>query len=471
MDNVTFINAASGECVVSAEELNDFKNAMRGEVLCADDPGYGKKRAIWNGMIDRRPSLIACCSGTADVAAAVKFARKHDLSFSVKGGGHHVTGRAVCDRGLMIDLSNMRQVFVDAENKTAIVSGGATLGDIDHETQLYGLAAPLGVVSETGVAGLTLHGGYGHLSRRFGMASDNVIGAEVVTADGKVVWTDASHNEDLFWALRGGGGNFGVVTSFKFRLHQVGPKVWLLFSIYPAASGPQGLRLLREQIDKMPEEMMVIVIFWNAPDVDFIPEEHRGKPVFIFLGNYSGPLEDGQKVLEPFRTMGTPIADLSGPLPFEEVQRLLDPDFPDGRKYYWKSAYLNELDDRAIDILAAKAAQRPSPISSLDVWTLGGQINRVDPTGTAFPQRKAKYMIGIESNWDHPEESEANIAWARDVHKSVMNGHKGMYLNFPGFGEEGQDILRNSYGPNYDRLKKVKAKWDPSNFFKGVIEL
>lgn len=472
MKSITCLTSAAEEYALPAENVQEFKNAMRGSVYSADDGAYDERRAVWNGMIDRRPSLIACCTGTADVAAAVKFARKHNLHFSIRSGGHHVTGRAVCDQGLMIDLSDMCHVIVDRENRTAMVGGGATLGDVDHETQLHGLAAPLGAVSATGVAGLTLHGGYGHLARRFGMSSDNLLSAEVVTADGEVVRASADQNEDLFWALRGGGGNFGIVTTMEFRLHPVGPNIWLLFTIYPVADAKRGLTLLRDQMQKAPDELMMLGVFWNAPNEEFIPPEFRGRPVFIFYGNYSGPLEKGEKIIEPFRTMASPVADLSGQMPYEDIQRLLDADYPDGRRYYWKSVYLNELDDDAIDFLIEQAAARPSGISSLDVWTLGGRINRIDPTSTAFSQRQAKYMIGIESNWDNPVDSDANISWARAVYTGLhKNKEAGIYLNFPGFGEEGRDLLKNSYGPNYDRLRQVKAKWDPDNFFKGFIEL
>lgn len=472
MESVSVLTATNGAYLLPEIEVLEFKNAMRGTVLNAGDSDYENRRAIWNGMIDRRPSLIACCSGTADVVTAVKFARKHDLQFSIKSGGHHVTGKAVCDQGLMIDLSAMRQVVVNPDKRTVLVGGGATLGDIDHETQLYNLAVPLGAVSETGVAGLTLHGGYGHLSRRFGLSLDNLLSAEIVTADGKVVRASSDQNEDLFWALRGGGGNFGIVTSFEFRLHSVGPKTWLLFTIYPASSGKEGLKLLRDRMAKAPDELMVIAIFWNAPNEEFIPPEYRGKPVFIFLGNYSGPLKNGEKIIAPFRTMGKTVADLSAKMPFVDMQQLLDADYPDGRQYYWKSVYLDDLDDKAIDLLIKNAAKKPSVLSSLDIWALGGQINRVEPTSTAFSQRHAKYMIGIESNWNNRDEADANISWARNVYKDLLtNKNVGLYLNFPGLAEEGQDILKKTYGPNYKRLKKIKAKWDPDNFFKGFIEL
>jgi len=472
MKSINFLTSAAEQYALSAEDLQEFKNAMRGAVYSVDDGPYHERRAVWNGMIDRKPSLIACCSGTADVAAAVKFARKHNLHFSIRSGGHHVTGKAVCDQGLMIDLSDMRQVFVDPYKRTAIVGGGATLGDVDHETQLHGLAAPLGAVSATGVAGLTLHGGYGHLARRFGMSSDNLLSAQVVTAEGIVVRASADRNEDLYWALRGGGGNFGIVTSMEFQLHPVGPHIWLLFTIFPFDDGKKGLQLLRDQMQHAPDELMMLAVFWNAPNEDFIPREYRGKPVFIFYGNYSGTQERGEKILEPFRTMSAPVADLSGRMPYEDIQRLLDADYPDGRHYYWKSVYLDELDDNAIDFIMAQAAARPSGISSLDVWTLGGKINRIDPSATAFSQRRAKFMVGIESNWDNPVDADANISWAKDVYSGLQKDNTtGLYLNFPGFGEEGRDILKKSYGPNYERLRQVKAKWDPDNFFKGFIEL
>ncbi len=472
MEEISVLTENTGNQMLPVFEVTLFKNAMHGPVLGTDDADYDERRAVWNGMIDRKPALIACCKDTDDVATAVKFARKHHLRFSIRSGGHHVTGKAVCDKGLMIDLSDMRQVTVDPVKQIATVGGGATLGDVDRETQHHSLAVPLGAVSRTGVAGLTLHGGYGRLSRKYGLASDNLLAAEVVTSRGKIVRASKNQHEDLYWALRGGGGNFGIVTSFEFQAHPVGQTMWGLLTIYPADCAKDGLKLMREQIENDAEELMVVAVLWTAPDEEFIPKKYRGQPAFIFFGNYAGPLKDGERALAPFRTMAKPIADLSAETPFVDLQQILDPDYPDGRQYYWKSAYLGDLDDRAIDAIVARAAERPSPLSSIDVWSLGGKIGRTGLTSTAFAQRESKYLIGIEANWLDPKANEANITWAKNVYDDIVKiKDVGQYLNFPGFGEEGQDALKKAYGPNYIRLKQVKTKWDPDNFFKGFIEL
>ncbi len=453
-------------------EIDQFASELKGELLNSEHTQYNETRAIWNGMIDRRPALIARCADTDDVVRAVRFAKKHNLLVSLRSGGHHVAGQALCENGLVIDMSKMNKVDVDPEARIARVQAGARLADVDQATEKYDLAAPLGVVSATGVTGLTLHGGLGWLTRKHGLSLDNVTSFDVVTADGKLVRASEDENSDLFWALRGGGGNFGAVTSLEFRLHPVSPKVWMLFSIYPLSMSKKGLELVRDSIADAPEEMGLISVFWSGPEEEFIPEEYQGEPVFIFLGCYHGSLEDGEKVIAPFRELGEPIADLSEPVRFADMQKVLDPDYPDGRHYYWKSTYLNQLDDDTIERLIEHARNRPSPLTSLDIWSIGGALNRVDPSQTAFVRRNARYLVGIESNWDDPADDDANIKWARDVYDDMIkNDDAGAYLNFPGFGEEGQNLIERAYGENYKRMRKIKAKYDPDNFFCGFLKI
>ncbi|MBD3168327.1 MAG: FAD-binding protein [candidate division Zixibacteria bacterium] len=472
MDPLTFVKTNGEKSNLTNDDIQSLMMNFRGEIHMPADEHYELHRSVWNGMIDRKPCIIARCSGTADVISAVKFARSHNLLISIRAGGHHVAGRAVCDDGMVIDLSGMNGVHVDPVKKTARVQGGATLGDVDHETSAFGLAAPLGVVSKTGVAGLSLHGGYGWLTRKHGLSLDNIISAEVVTADGGLVRASADENSDLYWAIRGGGGNFGIITSFEFKLHPIDPKVWLLLTFYPLSKAKEGFELIRDAFPDAPEELGLIGVLWNAPLEDFIPEQYRGKPVFVFIGSYTGNLKDGEKVLEPFRNLGEPIADLSEPLPFKFVQQVLDPDFPDGRKYYWKSAYVNELDDRLIDLVIKHAENRPSPLTSIDIWMLGGKANRINSESTAFYQRNSPFLVNIESNWDDPSETDRNVDWTRKAFDEIVKLEDvGTYMNFPGFGEGGKEFFSRSLGSNYNRLQEVKARYDPDNFFQGFINL
>jgi FAD/FMN-containing dehydrogenase len=472
MADVRVKTLSGEETTLGDSDVEALKTRLRGSLGRAEQTGYEEARRVWNGMIDRRPALIARCSGVADVMSCVNFARTHRLLTAVRGGGHNVAGHAVCDGGLVIDLSGMRSVHVDPERRTAHVEGGAKLGDLDHETQAFGLAAPVGVVSATGVAGLTLHGGLGWLTRRHGLSVDNLVSVDVVTADGELRRASAEENPDLFWAVRGGGGNFGVATSFEFRLHPVGPEVWMLLAMYPVDRAEAALRFFRSHMATAPEELGLLAVFWSAPHLPAVPESAWGSPVFIFLGCYSGPLEKGEQVLAPFRGLGSPLADLSGPTPFAEVQRALDADYPNGMQYYWKSLYLNGLDDKVIHALVRHAATRPSPITSLDIWALGGAMARVDSGATAFARRNAPFLLGIESNWEKPADSEANLAWTRGVFQDMQQfSDGGSYLNFPGFAEEGERLLRGAYGSNFDRLRAVKSKYDPGNLFRANLNI
>ena len=452
--------------------IDAWADGLRGRVIFPEDDAYGEARRVWNGLIDRRPAFIVRCAEGADVARAVRFAAEHRLVVSVRGGGHNVAGNAVLDGAMVIDLSEMREVHVDPIGRRAHVQGGATLGDLDRETTPHGLAAPLGVVSATGVAGLTLHGGLGWLTRKHGASLDNLVSVEIVTADGQLRHASAQENSDLFWAVRGGGGNFGVVTSFEFALHPVGPDVWFAAVFYPLERAAEGLRFYRDHMRTAPEELGTLAVLWTAPEEEFIPEEARGEPVLVFLACHAGPFDQGAAAIRPFRKLEGPIADLSGPMPFVEVQQFLDADYPNGRNYYWKSSYLDALTDAAIDKLVAHTKTRPSPLTSIDVWALGGALARMPAAGTAFAQREAPILIGVESNWDEPDREQENVAWARAVVEDMQRlSDASAYLNFPGFSEEGEDQLVRAFGGHYGRLREVKAKYDPDNLFRANLNI
>jgi len=461
--------AASGrESDIDAAAIESFAQRLRGGLLRPGDAGYGETRRVWNGTIDRRPALIARCRGTADVVDAVSFAREHELLVSVRGGGHNVAGTAVCDGGLMIDLSLMRGVYVDPHARTARVQGGATWGDVDRETQVFGLATPGGAISTTGVAGLTLGGGYGHLRRKYGLSCDNLRSVELVTADGQVLTASETEHADLFWAIRGGGGNFGIITSFEFRLHPVGPTVMLCAPMYALAEAATILPRWRDFMAAAPEELSCNAAFWSIPDVPMFPEQLRGQPILVLAGMYAADVDDGARVIQPLRELGMPLLDLSGPVAYTAAQSGFDAFFPPGTQhYYWKAIYLDRLDDEVIAAAVESGAGRPSPLTLLPIWHMGGAISRVDPAATAFARRDAPYMFSLDSTWTDPADGERNIAWTRDVWRAMHRFSSApAYLNFPGFGEEGQDLVKAAYGANYDRLVAVKTRYDPTNFFR-----
>jgi FAD/FMN-containing dehydrogenase len=453
-------------------DIAGLTNNVRGTILQPADSGYAEACRLWNGTILRRPQLIVKATGPADVRTAVLFAREHRLPLAVRGGGHNVAGNALCDDGLVVDLSNMRGVRVDPARRRARVEGGATLGDVDHETQAHGLATPLGVVSRTGVGGLTLHGGLGFLTRKHGLACDNLVAADVVTADGSFVTADLEHHSDLLWALRGGGGNFGVVTSLEYELHPIGPDVWMFMVMYPMDQAARVFRFFRDTMADAPDEFMALAILWNSPHEEPVPEAARNKPVAVLAGSYSGPFADGERAIAPFRQVAEPLVDFSGPMPYVAAQRLFDADYPDGRRYYWKSLYLDSLDDAAVATLTDHAARRPSKISSVDVWALGGAMRREPRGGSAFAHRDRPFLLGIEANWQKAGDDETNVTWARGLFNDMRRfSSGGMYLNFPGHAEEADALLRESFGPSYARLQTVKAKYDPDNLFRSTFNI
>jgi FAD/FMN-containing dehydrogenase len=460
------------EVPLDPEALQGFMEGVRGAVVRPSDPGYDDARAIWNGLIDRRPALIVQCTGAADVVDAVNFAREQNLLLSVKGGGHNVAGNAVNDGGLVIDLSHMRGVHVDPSTQTVRAQGGTLWGDCDRETQLFGLAVPGGVVSTTGIAGLTLHGGVGHVRRKHGLSIDNLLSVEIVTADGQLRKASATENEELFWAVRGAGSNFGVVTSFEFRAHPVGPMVAVGAIFYPDDVARTVLPAWRDYMASAPDELSSLAFFWNVPAHEPFPPEHHGKPVVILAAVYSGSVEDGEPVVQPLRELAQPLIDLSGPWPWLGLQSGFDALFPAGELRYWKSRAFAELPEQAIDEIADWAARRPTTLTDITIWHHGGAMSRVGETETAYAGRDAPFLVTGEVSWTDPAHSDKAIAWGREFW-DAMGRHStgGLYLNFPGLGEEKEELVKAGYGVNYDRLAALKAKYDPTNLFRMNLNI
>jgi FAD/FMN-containing dehydrogenase len=439
---------------------------LAGELIRSGDAGYEEARGVWNGLIDRRPALVARCRGVADVVACVRFAAEHDLLLAVRGGGHNVAGFGTCDGGLVIDLSAMRGVRVDLVRRTVRAEGGATWGDLDRETQLFGLAAPGGIHSKTGIAGLTLGGGQGWLRRTHGMSCDNLLSADVVTADGRLLVASETEHADLFWALRGGGGNFGVVTSFEYHLHPVGPMVAFAGPVYPMEETSRVIAGFRDFVAGAPDEINASVTWWSIPAVPGFPEETHGQAVVIVPSVYAGPPAEGEARLLPLRQLGEPILDLSATLPFTALQQLFDPFFPRGERHYWKSLYLAGLGDEAAAEIETWIRRRPSSNSMAALWALGGALGRVNPEATAIGERTAPFLLEILANWADPGESEANVAWARDFFTAMERFSAGKTnLNFPGLGEDPR-FVREAFGRNYGRLAALKQTYDPTNLFR-----
>jgi FAD/FMN-containing dehydrogenase len=460
-------SAPAAGVTVDEEALQGLVAGVRGGVLQPAGEGYDEARAIWNGLIDRSPALIVQCTGTADVVAAVNFARDHGLLLSIRGGGHNVAGNAVNEGGLVIDLSLMKAVYVDPATQTVRAQGGATWGDLDHEAQLFGLAVPGGVVSTTGIAGLTLHGGVGHLRRKYGLSLDNLVSVEIVTADGQVRRASAAENEDLFWAVRGAGSNFGVVTSFEFQAHPVGPMVMVGAIFYPLEQGRELLPKWRDYVESAPDELSSIALVWSVPPHEPFPAEFHGAPVLVVAGVYSGSVEEGEPVVQPLRELGQPLVDMSGPWPWLGLQSGFDALFPKGGLYYWKSRAVAELTDAAIDDILEWGNRRPSPETDITIWHHGGAISRVPESETAYGGREAQYLVTGEASWTDPAQTDAAVAWGRQFWEAMAkHSTGGLYLNFPGLGEEKDDLVRAGYGENYDRLAELKAKYDPENLFR-----
>lgn len=467
MTNLQVTTVTGESSALEKQAVADLQTAVRGPVLTADSPDYDEVRQVWNKMIDKRPALIVRCTGTADVVTAVNFAREHNILLAVRGGGHNAAGNATCEGGLMCDLSLMKGIYVDTKKGTAHAQGGVTWGDLDHETQLHGLATPGGVVSTTGIAGLTLGGGYGYIRRKHGLSCDNLVSAEVVTADGQVLTANESENEDLFWALRGGGGNFGVVTSLEFQLHPIGPIVNLIATMYPLEQVSEILPIWRDFMTGAPPEFSCNFLCWSVPDVDIFPPEVRNRNVAIVSGVHCGPLEEGAEFVQPLRELGEPVLDLSGQLPFTAVQTLFDWAFPNGELYhYWKSLYVNEINDEVITIINDTVQDRPASSILFDIWAMGGAISHIAAEATAMGDRSAPWTFVFNTTWSDPALEEACIEWTRDFYDELQPySPGGSYLNFPGFMEE-EGLVEKAYGRNYARLAAIKAKYDPDNLFR-----
>jgi len=470
MAEITVKTLDRGSVSLDAAILDGFRQALRGQLLLAGDHGYDDARAIWNGMIDKRPALIARCRGTADVMRAVAFARDHDLLLSVRGGGHNIAGSALCDGGMVIDLTLMRGVRIDPTARRAWVEGGATLGDFDHEAQAFGLATPLGINSTTGVAGLTLGAGFGWLSRKHGMTCDNLISADVVTADGALVHASADDHADLFWALRGGSGNFGVVTGFEFRLHPVGPLVYAGLVVYPIDQAKRVLVAYREWLETLPDEATVWTVARQAPPLPFLPAEWHGKEVIAVPVFYAGDPKEGEKVLARALTLGTPIGSHLGEMPYTAWQQTFDPLLTPGARNYWKSHNFSSLADGAIDALVHSVSRLPSPHCEIFFGCLGGATMRVKPDATAYPHRDTLFAVNVHGRWETAAEDESGIAWARDFfEKTKAFATGGVYVNFLTADEGAR--LHAAYGPSYDRLAAVKKKYDPRNRFRNNVNI
>ncbi len=444
----------------------ELKAHFRSALLRPGDAGYDAARSIWNGMIDKRPGLIARCTGSADVIAAVNFARIHRLLLAVRGGGHNVAGNALCDGGLVIDLSQMRGVQVDPRARIARVQPGSILGDLDHETQVFGLATPSGMVSKTGIAGLTLGGGFGWLSRKYGLACDNVLSVDVVTADGRFVTANQQEYADLFWGVRGGGGNFGVVTSFAFQLHPVGPMVMAGMVFYPMELAREVLHFYRDYAVAAPDDLTTAAGLMIAPPAPFLPQHIHGKPVIGIGACYSGSIEEGERVMRPLKDFGTPVATMIEPKPYVRHQSMLDTSSPSGRHYYVKSEYLPGLNNAALETIISYASRLSSPLTAVLIAQLGGAISRVDEHATAVGNRNARFVLNIQSSWLEPGESQQHIQWTREFWTAMRPfSTGGVYVNLLS-QDDGEERLRAAYGTNYDQLVALKSKYDPTNLFR-----
>jgi FAD/FMN-containing dehydrogenase len=446
--------------------ITAFKAQLRGTLLCKGDADYNAARSLWNGMIDKQPGLIARCTGTADVITCVNFARTHQLVLAVRSGGHNVAGTSLCDGGLVIDLSQMRGVQVDPVARTARIQPGITLGDLDHEAQSFGLATPLGMVSKTGVAGLTLGGGVGWLSRKYGLSCDNLLSADIVTADGELLTVSEQKHPDLFWGIRGGSGNLGVVTSFTFQLHPVGPTVLAGMALYPMEQAHEVLHFYRTFAASAPDELTTATLLRMAPPAPFLPRHIHGKPVVAIAVCYSGSIEEGERVIRPLLDFATPIVKTIRPVPYVTFQTMLDSASPDGLHYYAKSDYLPNLSDASIETIIHHANRLTSPLTAILMVQLGGAISRVDEHATAASNRNASFIINMQASWRPQEEPSQHIQWTREFSASMRSfSTGGTYVNMMSL-DESEERVAAAYGSNYNRLAALKSKYDPTNLFR-----
>ena len=454
-----------GQVEIDSSALEELTAAFRGEIVDPSAPSYEEHRRVWNGSIDRHPALIVRCAGVADVIAAVKLARRTGLQVAVRGGGHSFPGQSVCDDGLVIDLSLMKGIRIDPDARTARAQAGVLLGELDRESQAFGLAVPAGIVTTTGLAGLTLGGGIGHLMRKFGLTIDQLVSVDLITADGEFVKASEQENADLFWGVRGAGGNFGIVTEFEFRLNPVGPIVLAGPIFWPMEESPKVLRFYRDWITDVPDELTTTVVYRNLPPLPMIPTELHGKPVVSVVCCYAGPVDDGEKVIHPLKSFGRPLLDLCAPKPFLALQSMFDPSFPRGQWYYFRSCDVAELNDSVIDIVAEHAMQMTSPLTAFPIFQLGGAVSRVGEDETAFNGRNAGHTININAMTETEDGFDAATEWSRNFWSALQPHHTSVYVNF--LMDEGEDRIRQAYGAaKYERLKALKRKYDPDNFFR-----
>jgi FAD/FMN-containing dehydrogenase len=443
-----------------------MRSLLQGKLCYPGEPEYEQARAVWNAMIDKRPAAVIRAAGAGDVVRAVDVARERHLLLSIRGGGHNIAGNAVCDGGLMLDLTPMKSVRIDPSARTARVEPGVTLAEFDREAQAYGLATPLGINSTTGVAGLTLGGGFGWLSRKYGLTVDSLLGADVVLASGELVRASAKENPDLFWALRGGGGNFGVVTAFDFRLHPVGPEVLAGLIVHPFSDAKRILEGYRRAVASAPDDLTCWAVLRKAPPLPFLPAEVHGKEVVVLAMCYAGDPERGQGAIAPLRALGKPIADVVGPTPFASWQQAFDPLLTAGRRNYWKSHDFTELSDAAVDLLVASAGRLPSPECEIFVAHLGGAVNRVPVASTAYPHRDVNFVVNVHTRWGEASQDDACMGWAREFFdRMAPHATGGVYVNFMP-EDEALRVSRGAYGSNYERLSRLKGRYDPSNLFR-----
>ena len=446
-------------------ELAALRQDLHGQICLQGEPGYDEARSIWNAMVDRLPDIVVRCAQANDIIRAVRFAVEHNLAIAVRGGGHNIAGNAVGEGGLLIDLSPMKTVRVDEKTRRAWVAPGATLGDVDKATQAYGLAVPTGINSTTGIAGLTLGGGFGWLTRPFGMTIDNLVAAEVVTASGALVRASAAENADLFWAIRGGGGNFGIVANFEFQLHPVGPEVFSGLIVHPFAPAGELLREYRRIAIESPDELTIWAVMRKAPPLPFIPAEWHGREVLLFAVCYAGAMADAEKAAAPLRRLGKPIADVLGPHLFTGWQAAFDPLLTPGARNYWKTHDFTVLSDEAINAITDAVPRLPGPECEVFIAQVGGAMSRVTPDATAYPHRNAHFIMNVHTRWRETAQDSACIAWARELFKVTAPFATGAgYVNFVPADEP--ERIEMIYGPNYQRLGEVKRRWDPENRFR-----
>ncbi len=453
--------------IVEETALAELQAGFRGQIVGREDPTYDEHRKIWNGSIDRRPALIARCAGVADVISAVKFARQHGLPVAVRSGGHSFPGLSMADDAFVIDLTQLKGVRVDPAERTARVQAGVLLGELDRETQPFGLAAPSGIVTHTGVAGLTLGGGIGWIMRKHGLSVDMLRRVDLVTAEGELVKASADENEELFWGVRGAGANFGVVTEFEFDLAPVGPTVLAGPIFWKMEDSPEVLRFYRDWVADAPDELMTIVVHRKAPALPFVPDELHGKPVVMVICCWTGDIDEGEQFIRPMREFGNSVADVCAAKPFLTHQAMFDPSFVPGRWYYFRSFDVPELTDEMIDITVEHSLRIKSPLTSFPIWQMGGAVARVGEDETAFGGRNAGFTYNIGASTENAEGFDEERQWVRDFYSALEEWHTSVYVNFLSDAEEGEERIRAAYGPEkYARLKALKRQWDPDNFFR-----